>query len=145
MYERILVPTDGSEGTDAALDHALDIAGTRGATLHALSVVDRRIYISADGDDQAEIRETLRGDAQAAVDAVRDRAEAANVEVVSDLRDGIPHTEILRYADEADADLVVIGTHGRTGRDKIVNLGSVTERVVEGTERPVLVVDIGER
>lgn len=144
MYGTILVPTDGSAGTDRVLDHALEIARGRGSTVHALSVVDKRVYISASGDQQAEVRETLRGDAEAAVESVLERAESAGVDVVSEIRDGIPHTEILRYADDNDIDLLVIGTHGRTGREKIVNLGSVTERVVEGADRPVLVVDIGD-
>jgi nucleotide-binding universal stress UspA family protein len=144
MYDDILVPTDGSAGTDEALTHALDIAGQRGARIHALSVVDRRIYLSADRDQQDAILESLNNSAEEAVAAVRDRAADAGVETVTAVRDGVPHSEILGYADEAGVDLVVIGTHGRTGRDKIVNMGSVTERVVENADQPVLVVHIGE-
>ena len=144
MYETVLVPTDGSEGTERTLDHALDIARTRGATLHALSVVDRRVYISAEGDEQEEIRGTLRERADEAIERVAARAEDEGVDVVSAVRDGVPPTEIVRYADEEGIDLIVIGTHGRSGREKIENLGSVTERVVEDAERPVLVVHIGD-
>lgn len=143
MYETILVPTDGSDGTEKALRHAIEIAGTRGSTLHALSVVDRRVYISG-GDDRESLRETLRRDAESAVEAVRDRAEAAGITVRTAVRDGVPFTEILDYAAENDVDLVVIGTHGRTGRERLVNMGSVTERVVGNAGRPVLVVDIGD-
>ena len=144
MYDDILVPTDGSAGTDEALTHALDIAGQRGARIHALSVVDRRIYLSAERDQQDAILESLNNSAEEAVAAVRDRAADSGVETVTAVRDGVPHSEILDYADEAGVDLVVIGTHGRTGRDKIVNMGSVTERVVENADQPVLVVHIGE-
>ena len=144
MYDDILVPTDGSAGTDEALTHALDIATLRDGRIHALSVIDRRVYLSADRDQQDTILESLTSDAEDAVAAVRDRAADAGVETTTTVRDGVPHSEILRYADEEGIDLIVIGTHGRTGRDKLVNMGSVTERVVENAEQPVLVVHIGD-
>jgi nucleotide-binding universal stress UspA family protein len=144
MYDRILLPTDGSEGTEEAVDQALGLASLTGATLYPLSVVDRRIYLSAGNDQQEEITETLRAEAEEAVAALAERAEAAGVEVETAVRDGIPDAVIVRYADEVDADLVVMGTHGRTGREKLANLGSVTERVVGNVDRPTLVVSIGE-
>jgi nucleotide-binding universal stress UspA family protein len=144
MYDDILAPTDGSAGTDDTLTHALDIAAQRGARLHALSVIDRRVYLSADRDQQEDILETLTESAEDAVAAVETRAVEADVETTTAVRDGVPHSEILRYADEAGIDLIVIGTHGRTGRDKLVNMGSVTERVVENATQPVLVVHIGD-
>ena len=144
MYDDILVPTDGSAGTDDTLTHALDIAERRGARVHALSVVDRRVYLSADHDQQEDILASLTDSAHEAVDAVAARADDADVDTTTAVRDGVPHSEILRYADEEDVDLIVIGTHGRTGRDKLVNMGSVTERVVENATQPVLVVHIGD-
>lgn len=144
MYDDILVPTDGSAGTGETLAHALDIASERSACVHALSVVDRRIYLSADRDQQDAILESLTESAEEAVQAVRERTTDAGVETVTAVRDGVPHSEILRYADEEGIDLIVIGTHGRTGRDKLVNMGSVTERVVENADQPVLVVQIGD-
>jgi nucleotide-binding universal stress UspA family protein len=144
MYDDILVPTDGSDGTAETVAHALDVAGRRDARVHALSVVDRRVYLSAERDQQDAILATLTEDAETAVETVRERAAEAGVDVTTAVRDGVPHSEILRYADEAGIDLVVIGTHGRTGRDKLVNMGSVTERVVENAVQPVLVVQIGD-
>jgi nucleotide-binding universal stress UspA family protein len=144
MYDDILVPTDGSAGTEEALTHALDVAKQRGARVHALSVVDRRVYLSADRDQQDAILESLTADAEEATAAVRERATEAGVETTAAVRDGVPHSEILRYADEEGVDLIVIGTHGRTGRDKLVNMGSVTERVVANADQPVLVVHIGD-
>lgn len=144
MYDDILVPTDGSAGTDDTLAHALDIAKHRGSRLHALSVVDRRVYLSADHDQQDDILATLTENAETAVETVESRAAEKDVETTSAVRDGVPHSEILRYADEEGIDLIVIGTHGRTGRDKLVNMGSVTERVVENAAQPVLVIHIGD-
>lgn len=144
MYDDILVPTDGSGGTAETVAHALDIATPRDATVHALSVVDRRVYLSAEKEQQDAILDSLTDSAEDAVAAVEEQAADADVRSTSAVRDGVPHSEILRYADEEDIDLIVIGTHGRTGRDKLVNMGSVTERVVENASQPVLVVHIGD-
>lgn len=142
MYERILVPTDGSDRTEQAIEHALASAEA-GTTIHVLSVVDRRLYLSADKGDQEAVLERLREEGERAVEAAVERIDDAGYETVSAVREGIPHDEIVSYADEEDVDLVVIGSHGRTGREKIVNMGSVTERVISNIGRPVLVVDIG--
>ena len=144
MYDRILLPTDGSEASETATDHALWLAAQADATLTAVSVVDSRVYRSADADQQGEITETLKRDATEAVETVAERAEAAGVTVETTVLDGVPDTEILRYADEVDADLLVMGTHGRTGRERLANLGSVTERVVTGADRPTLVVTVDD-
>ena len=142
MYDRILIPTDGSDGTERAVEHALASAD-EDTTIHVLSVVDRRLYLSAEKDVQEEVLETLREESDAAVEALVERIEQAGHEAVGAVREGIPHDEIGTYAEEASVDLIVIGSHGRTGREKIVNLGSVTERVLSNAGRPVLVVDIG--
>ncbi|MGQ4555925.1 universal stress protein [Halobellus sp. GM3] len=143
MYEHVLVPTDGSDGTMQALEHALDIATTREATIHALSVVDRRLYLAAGEDQKPELKETLEANASEAVDKVADAAAEAGIECTTVVRDGVPYREILDYAEESAVDLIVMGTHGRSGRDKLANLGSVTERVVENTGTPILVVRMG--
>ncbi|WP_435182720.1 universal stress protein [Halobellus sp. EA9] len=140
MYDRILVPTDGSDGTLQALEHALDIAATRDATVHALSVVDRRLYLAAGEEQKPELKASLKDDAREAVDRVADAAADAAVDCETTVRDGIPYRAILDYAEDSDVDLIVMGTHGRSGRDKLANLGSVTERVVENTDKPILVV-----
>jgi nucleotide-binding universal stress UspA family protein len=140
MYDRILLPTDGSEASETATDHALRLAGAADATLSAISVVDSRVYRSADADQRSEITETLTRDASEAVASVADSAESAGVACETAVLDGVPDAEILDYAAETDADLVVMGTHGRTGRERLANLGSVTERVVSNAARPTLVV-----
>ncbi|MFB6080070.1 MAG: universal stress protein [Haloferacaceae archaeon] len=142
-YDRVLVPTDGSEGVDRALDHALRLAADHDATVHALSVVDRRLTRAADEDHEA-MRERLRERSEEAVAAVADRAEEAGLATATAVREGVPDKTIVDYAAETDADVVVIGTYGRTGRDRLANLGSVTERVVENADRPVFVVHVDE-
>jgi nucleotide-binding universal stress UspA family protein len=144
MYDRILLPTDGSDGTEQALEHAVGIAGERDATVHALSVVDRRLYLAADEEQKPELKASLEADARAAVEEVADGVAAAGVDCTTAVRDGVPYRVILEYAAEQPVDLIVMGTHGRSGRDKLANLGSVTERVVENTDTPILVVRIDE-
>lgn len=142
MYDRILIPTDGSERTEQVVEHALASAD-EDTTVHVLSVVDRRLFLSAEKDDQDDVLETLQAESDQAVAELTSRIEESGYEAVDVVREGIPHDEILAYAEETDVDLIVIGSHGRTGREKIVNLGSVTERVLSNAGRPVLVVDIG--
>ena len=142
MYDRILVPTDGSSGTTKTLDHAISIARDNDAALHVLYVVDRRLFLAADEDAQSEVVASLEAQGDDAVDAAAVQARDAGIEVVAERREGVPHRAIVDYADEAGIDLVAMGTHGRTGRDRLAALGSVTDRVVETTHCPVLVVNI---
>jgi len=144
MYDRILVPTDGSSGTAKTLDHACSIASDNDATLYALYVVDRRLFLAAEDDTKADVRANLEAEGDRALEDAADRAREDGVAVETERREGIPHKTIVGYGEEIDADLVAMGTHGRTGRDRLAALGSVTERVVETADRPVLVVNIDD-
>jgi nucleotide-binding universal stress UspA family protein len=143
MYDAILVPTDGSEGVDRTLEHAVEMARRYDATVHALYVVDRRFELAAD-EDREDLVERLTDRGEEAVAAVAEAAEDAGVDAVTDVREGIPYKTILEYAAEADVDVIAMGTHGRTGRDRLAHLGSVTDRVVENATVPVFVVNIGD-
>jgi nucleotide-binding universal stress UspA family protein len=143
MYDAILVPTDGSEGVDRTLEHAVEMARRYDATVHALYVVDRRFELAAD-EDREDLVERLTDRGEEAVAAVAEAAEDADVDAVTDIREGIPYKTILEYAAEADVDVIAMGTHGRTGRDRLAHLGSVTDRVVENATVPVFVVNIGD-
>jgi len=143
MYDAILVPTDGSEGVDRTLEHAIAMARNHDATIHALYVVDRRFELAADEDrDDLIAQLTERG--EAAVADIADAAGKAGVDAVTSVREGIPYKAILGYAEEVGVDVIAMGTHGRTGRDRLAHLGSVTDRVVENATVPVFVVNIGE-
>ncbi|MFB6195603.1 MAG: universal stress protein [Haloplanus sp.] len=139
MYDDILVPTDGSEGTADAIDHAIDIATTYDAALHALYVVDT----AAPGEaTTAAVLDALEEAGRDALDELVERAEAAGVETIEGtVGRGTPHRAILEYVDRNDIDLVVMGTHGRTGLDRYL-IGSVTERVVRLADVPVLTVPL---
>lgn len=142
MYDEILLPTDGSSGTVDALEHAITVAGNQDARIHVLYVVDRRLYTAAAEDSKSEVKQSLEEEAEYALDDARVRIEDEGIECETTSIEGIPHSEITDYTEEAAIDLVVMGTHGKTGPERVANLGSTTERVVQNAEVPVLVVDI---
>ena len=144
MYDRILVPTDGSRPTAESVKHAATLARAHDAVVHVLYVVDRRRYRAATEDTKEEIVAALEEEGERAIDDAVTRLADDGVETVSEIREGIPYKTVLAYAEEADIDVIVIGTHGRTGRDRRVALGSVTERVVQNAETPVLVVNTSD-
>lgn len=138
MYDEILVPTDGSPASEAAIDHAVDLASTYGARLHALYVVDAAAFSSVEAGTEL-VAEALETEGQEAVSRVEDRATAAGVAVVTSVQSGSAHRSILGYVEDNDVDLVVMGTHGRQGVERFL-LGSVTERVVRTADVPVMTI-----
>lgn len=137
MYEHILLPTDGSDGTGRVVEHAVHIARLDGATVHVLHVVDTSVA-PLDSHSQS-INDALEAAGRCSVEAIRDRVLDVGIHSVIAVRRGTPHREILDYTAENGIDLVVMGTHGRAGLQRTV-LGSVTERVVRLAESPVLTV-----
>jgi nucleotide-binding universal stress UspA family protein len=140
MYEDILVPTDGSEGTDKAAEHALDIAKRYDATAHVVYVVNTSAYSTLPADSNWEsITAALEDEGKQATGEIVEMMQEADVDAVPSVEEGIPHKTVLEYADNNDIDLIVMGTHGKSGLDRLL-LGSVTEKVVRASEVPVLTV-----
>jgi nucleotide-binding universal stress UspA family protein len=136
--DAVLVPTDGSDCAEAAAAHAVEFALATGAALHVVHVVDAGA-IPADGS--GAVLDELQRAGRDALDSVVDRAEHADVSTIrASVLTGAPYRAIVDYADAEDVDLVVMGTHGRTGVDRYL-LGSVAERVVRLCDRPVLTLD----
>jgi nucleotide-binding universal stress UspA family protein len=142
MYDDILVPTDGSPAADAAVEHAITLAERFDSTIHALYVVDSTAFSSLEGGSQV-VTEALEEEGEEAVDRIADAADAAGVPVVERVVTGTAYRSIIDYANEADVDLITMGTHGRRGIDRYL-LGSVTERVVRSADQPVLTVRFDE-
>lgn len=137
MYHRILVPTDGSVGTAHVSLQAIDLAKQYGATIHALHVVDENLETRL--EQLTGVGEELQTRGRHAVDRIEHMAQAHEVPVTTALKDGDPATTIVRFADDTDADLVVMGTHGRSGVEHHL-IGSVAERVVRQAPCPVMTV-----
>ncbi len=137
MYRRILVPTDGSDGARAAFDHAVTLASQSGAELHVVNAVDPTLVPPEVG--AGDLVDALQQSGQALVETLRERGEAAGLTVETAVLTGDPPEAIRRYAEDHGVDLVVMGTHGRTGLDRWL-LGSVAERVIRTSPAPVLTV-----
>ncbi|SEP06025.1 Nucleotide-binding universal stress protein, UspA family [Halogranum amylolyticum] len=137
MFTDILFPTDGSDGTARALDHAIDIAAAHDATLHVLNVADttRDSVTNVRGDVVDALEESGTG----VVDEAAERASDRGVETVTTVEQGEPYQTIVDYATAQDVGLVVMPTQGRSGLSRLL-LGSTTERVVRHSDVPVLTI-----
>lgn len=136
-YENVLVPTDGSDYALAAADRAIDVAGAFGATVHALHVVDTGALSPGPDSGVDAAVDQFREEGRSAVELIADRAADAGVEAVTDVREGSPPEAIGDYAAAEGVDLIVMGTRGRSGVERVL-MGSTTERVIRGVPEPVL-------
>lgn len=144
MYKRILVAVDGSETSRRAFDAALDLASSTGAELQPFYVIENTpLYFEAPGYDPSILRtqmieqgKTLTAELGAAMRAKGVAGELATGEASS--LDDVP-TLILARAKAFNADLVVMGTHGRRGFRRLI-LGSIAEHCVRQASLPVLLI-----
>lgn len=135
MYQRLLIPTDGSETAAAAGKAAVALAAEHDATLHAIYVHE----LASLPYDFDEVPEEYRSRTHEAVEKIEEQAKAAGVDVETAVleNEGPVHTAIIDYATEHEMDCIVMGTHGRTGVGRFV-LGSVTERTLRESPIPVM-------
>jgi len=136
--ETVLVPTDGSDAATNAADHGIALAAATDAAMHVVHVVDPTAASGEFGG--TDVLSALEAAGRRAVDEVIDRADDAELRSVeASVLSGTPARAILDYVDDRDVDLIVTGTHGRTGLDRYL-LGSVTEKLVRVADVPVLTV-----
>ena len=145
-FRKILVPIDFSDHSSAALDLAIDVARTYGATLHLLhcypidpGAISPYGIVIPEGFDR-DVREAAGNQ----LARWADKAAAANVAVEQHLSSMFPAEVIARTAEEIGADLIVMGTRGLSGL-KHVLLGSIAERVLRLAPCPVLTVKAPEK
>jgi len=137
MYQRILVPLDGSELAETALDYARDIAGELGLTmtiLHVYNPAEREFVTMREGYINGIVDLVCR---QLGEQYGRDRGFPGQVQ--GELVIGHAAEEILRYADRNNIDLIMMATHGRSGIKRWA-IGSVADKVVRATKKPVMLV-----
>ncbi|APD08995.1 MULTISPECIES: universal stress protein [Thermus] len=141
MYRTILMPTDGSPCSFQALEHGLSLAKALGAKVHFLYVLEnpaQAIWIAPESVPYGlELLEDLKKAGEEAIRKALDLAREKGVEATGEVKEGTPIPTIVEAA--KGFDLLVMGTHGRTGLDKLL-LGSVTEGVLHRVSVPVLVV-----
>ncbi len=136
----ILVAHDFSDTADHALGFASDLARALGARVTIVHVCEVVSYGYAESIvAMADVMAQVQRLAASALQKLVDRSRAAGLEVSSELRTGAPRDEIVSFARECKADLIVAGTHGRKGVPRLL-LGSVAESLVRLAPCPVLTV-----
>ena len=130
MFNTIMVPTDGSEHSKRAEDTALSLAKKLGSTVVALHIIDDKLIYPY---------EVLQDEGKAILHEVQKKGQEMGVEVHEILLVGSPTNDMAKITQKAGADLVIIGTHGKTGLEKLI-MGSVAENALKKVEVPVLLV-----
>ncbi|HJK99409.1 MAG TPA: universal stress protein [Polyangiaceae bacterium LLY-WYZ-14_1] len=139
--KNILCPIDFSDTSLSALDYGIDLATTLGAEVHVMHAYQLPVYALPDGALMAspeyitDLSNKLQAELDKVVDARQDRGPTLQAHLV----EGVPHDEVARLGERIGADLVVMGTQGRSGLGHWL-LGSVAEKVVRSSEVPVLTV-----
>jgi universal stress protein A len=144
MYARILVPTDFSEPSEAALAHAKGLASQFGASLHLIHVVDDPALTGLFGletivPDPDEVSPGATEELAAQLTAELAPVERARFRATAEVLRGPVAATIVKTAAELGVSLIVMGTHGRTGVTHAI-VGSVAEKVVRQAACPVLTV-----
>jgi len=143
MFEHILIPVDGSAPSLHAADRGAAVAKAFGSKVTVISVIDPYPFTGVSGEipySQAEYLESARADAEKACKDACQRLSDAGVTAESRVIES--HTTwrgVLDAAGSAKADLIVMGSHGRHGIERLV-MGSVTQRVLQHANVPMLIV-----
>jgi nucleotide-binding universal stress UspA family protein len=140
MYEKILVPLDGSELAECALPHVAKLVkegATREVTL--LSVFEIPTLVLSEGFDAVGIRKSLLDKAQQYLAGLQSQLGKEGVKVKATVLEGRPTQAIVEYSKEISADLIIIATHGYTGMKHLM-FGSVALRVLHDAHAPVLLI-----
>lgn len=142
-YEDVLLTTDGSDVAERGGPYAADLARTLAATLHLVTVVNVQAeggVFDAGGLSEAEV-ERVEAEGRAALEELAERLDTGGIDLRQSLLNGEVHTEIDAYAADEDVDLLVMASEGETN---IVGqrIGSVTRRVLQTVDRPIMVVPI---
>lgn len=140
MFKTILVAVDGSKASEKALEAAISESKIRNSVVNAVYVIETGMFRDIPTDSTTELLyskfETIAADAFAKGEEI---AKKQNIEFVSYLRKGHAGEEILKLADEIKADLIVMGSTGKSNVEKLI-LGSVTEFVIRNSKVSTMVV-----
>ncbi|SCG85750.1 universal stress protein [Methanobacterium congolense] len=130
MFKNIMVPTDGSKFADKAADIAIEMAKKFSARVTAVHVIDDKLIYPF---------EVLEEEGKTVLNQVQEKGRDNGVQVDEILIVGSPTRDMEKIVEKADADIIVIGTHGKTGLEKLL-MGSVAENTLKTVKVPVLIV-----
>ena len=140
MFRKILVAIDGSEPANRALEAAIEEARVWNAEVHVIYVVESGLFSSLPMDNTLEIiYSVLQKEGEEILESARVKADAANVPLTTYLRQGHAGSQIVSLAEDLGVDLIVLGSHGKSGVDRLF-LGSVTDYVVRNSPITTTVV-----
>lgn len=143
MYKKILVPLDGSKTAEGILPHVKALAYSEGAEIIILNVATNPAHEFAFSDPAiagGTVAEQA-GKAREYTNKICSELKAEGFKGASYLREGSPATTIIGTAEELDVDVIAMSTHGRSWPSKWL-LGSVAERVVRHSKKPVLMIRV---
>jgi nucleotide-binding universal stress UspA family protein len=141
--KNILLPTDFSDKAKIALPFAIDLAKKYGAKLHVIHVFDESAFdpafFSTSEDTASNYFEKVQAGFQKEIEKIFEGQDYGGVNIITVLSNGNAFVKIIEYAKTNAVDLIVMGTHGRSGLSSIF-MGSVTEKVIHKAHCPVLTV-----
>jgi nucleotide-binding universal stress UspA family protein len=138
LFKKILIATDGSKRTQNAVDMGLKIAREQNSKVYTVYVVDTVTFTSIPMDVTWEnMYQLLKEEGEEAVKTIKDNS--AGMDVETHVLEGNPAVEITKFAADNGVDLIVMGTLGKSGIDRIL-LGSTAEKVIRIAGCPVLVI-----
>ncbi len=141
-YKKILIPTDGSEANSVAVEKGLSLARLIGAKAKILFVVDTSTFIDLPPDDLVtNITSHMKNKGEEVLDKIEEKSDEFGVDIERSVKEGHPVGIIIEESE--DSDIIVIGTHGRSGFSRLL-LGSTAEKVIRHAECPVMVIKIKE-
>jgi len=137
--QKILIPTDGSNCSIRAAEYGISIAKIFDAQIMVVYVINEAVLNQFSKPTHANVEQELKHSGQRYINCVLGLAEKEGVKADSLLAKGGPYEQIVHLAKELNMDLIVMCTHGLTSAEKVL-IGSVTERVIEHSPCPILVI-----
>ncbi len=137
MYDRVVVPTDGSEIAEIGVEEGLELAKSLDIPALCIYVIDISTLEELDGGEQESARRGIKNVGEKALKTVRKKAHEMGVDIETRNLLGKPHKRILDVSNERD--IIYMSSHGASGFSELV-FGSTTERVIQNAECTVAVV-----
>ena len=144
MYNIILVPLDGSQRAEAILSHVIELAKKFAAKVILLEAVEQKLIFTGDLEISAvskadEDIEKRTKSAETYINGVKEKLEQQGIQVTSRIMQGPPVEAIIAMAKEANADLIAMASHGRSGLGRVF-YGSVAAGILQKVDRPLLII-----